>query len=42
MKTDFAKALIVIARRILTSSHEGRFYAPETIEWARFIVETNA
>jgi len=41
MRTDFAKALIVIARRILNSSDEGRVYAPETIQWARFIVETN-
>lgn len=42
MKTDFAKAIVVIARRILQSAEEGRIYDPLTLQWARFITGSNA
>jgi hypothetical protein len=41
MKTDFAQAIVVMARRILESAEAGRVYDPKTIEWAAFIVKAN-
>ena len=41
MKTDIAKEVLVIAKRVLENVDLGRVYPDGTVEWANRIVASN-
>ena len=41
MKTDVAKSVLLVARRVLENVKAGRVYSPREIEWAEDIVKAN-